>query len=444
MPRSISLAALLGLLVLLCACAQFEQPTATPEGIGLAGETGVPTRVPVSAPLPSPTPRVEPAAKSPTHPTAVGNPDPAAADLAIQVIQTETGVYNLTVRNLGPDPATGIVLTDVLPSGVTPLWTEPARPVCRRQERDVGCDLGDLQAGDVTTVTLDLTVGGGEPPITSTQLAGLTVTLSVPVCQIDRDSRPPQVMCNLSRLPPGAEALVRVGAEVDGRSSQPLSHTATVRGNEADPDHTNNQGTFSFPAGAAKPAEATGVLTTTNLVILAEGPTSVIAGQQFTYTYTIVNRGALDATGVWFSDTIPSDMNLVAYAPGIPECEQQGNRFTCHLRDPGSGETVSFTLVITGHAGQAMHMGLDPLLPGWPICSVLKEETWLHIVRCELGELKPGQATRVQLVLEAIGVAERTSVNTASVSANEVDSNPVDSTSTVTITVQAEAEPTQP
>jgi hypothetical protein len=48
------------------------------------------------------------------------------------------------------------------------------------------------------------------------------------------------------------------------------------------------------------------------------------------------------------------------------------------------------------------------------------------------------------LVLEAIGVAERTSVNTASVFANEVDSNPVDRTSTVTITVQAETEPTQP
>ena len=91
-----------------------------------------------------------------------------------------------------------------------------------------------------------------------------------------------------------------------------------------------------------------------------------------------------------------------------------------------------------------MYVGLDPVLPGWPICSVLKERTWLHIVVCELGELEPGQATRVQLVLEAIGAAERTSVNTASVFANEVDSNPVDSTSIVTITVQAEAEPSQP
>jgi hypothetical protein len=105
---------------------------------------------------------------------------------------------------------------------------------------------------------------------------------------------------------------------------------------------------------------------------------------------------------------------------------------------------VSFTLVTTGQGGQPMQMGLDPLLPGWPICSVLKERTWLRIVQCELGVLKPGQATHVQLVLVAIGVVGRTSVNTASVGANEVDSNPVDSTSTVTISVQAGAEPGQP
>jgi uncharacterized repeat protein (TIGR01451 family) len=395
-------------------------------------------------PSPSPTPLVEPASEPPTSAQTAGAPGQSAADLAIQAIPAETSVYTLTVRNLGPDPATGVVLTDVLPSSVTPLWTEPAQPACVRQGRDVGCDLGDLQAGDAVTVTLNSTVSGGESPITGTQLAGVTLTLPGPACAIDLDSGPPQVTCRLSRLQPGAEAQVRIGIRADDPGAGALVHTATVTANEADPDQTNNQGPFSFTAGAARPVEATAVPTTTNLVLLAEGPASVVAAQPFTYTYTIVNRGAVDATGVWFSDTVPSDMNLVAYAPGVPECEQQGGTLTCYLRDPESGETVTLTLVLAGHGGQPMYMGLDRVLPGWPICWVIKERTWLHVVQCQLGDLDPGQATRVQLVFEAVGAAERTSINTASVRANEVDSNPLDSSSTVTITIQAAAESGQP
>jgi len=181
--------------------------------------------------------------------------------------------------------------------------------------------------------------------------------------------------------------------------------------------------------------------TTTDLVLQADGPSSVIAGQPFTYTYTVTNRGALDATGVRFEDVVPPDTNLFAYAPGLPLCEGRDDVLTCYLRDLDSNETLTFTLVITGHAGQPMKMGLDPLMPGWPMCIVVKERTWQHVVHCELGRLKPGQATRVQLVLVAIGVRERMTANTASVSANEIDLNPLDNTNTATINVQAESTP---
>jgi uncharacterized repeat protein (TIGR01451 family) len=429
-----------GALVLLGTCAQQERPTVAPTHTPLAVKTAVPTPASPPGPPPPAKPAGEPLAHTPTS----TDPDPSTADLAIRLILGETSVYTLTVRNLGPDPATGIVLTSVLPSGVTPLWTEPAQPVCGRQERDAGCDLGRLRAGDAATMTLDLSVGGTETLITGTQLAGVAVTLSVPVCAIDQDSSLPQVTCRLSRLPPGAEAQVRVGVKVDAGASEQLSHTATVTANEIDPDPSNNQTTLSFAVGTPRPIEATAIPTTTNLVIRAQGPASVIAGQPFTYTYIISNQGALDATGVWFSDTVPSDMDLVAYAPGIPECEQQGDTFTCTLRDPDSGETVAFTLVITGYGEQPMTIGLDPLMPGWPICWVIKERTWLHVVQCELGELWSGQATRVQLVFVAIGVAERTSANTAAVHAHEADSNPVDNTSTMTITIQVGTGPSRP
>jgi uncharacterized repeat protein (TIGR01451 family) len=426
-----------GALFLLGACARQEGPTPTPEGTGLLASTTTPTRVPVSLSSPGPSPSAGPVMPIPS----MADPAPSTADLAIEVMPGANNAYTLTLHNLGPDPATDIVLTDLLPGGVIPLWTEPAPPVCGRQERDVGCDLGRLGAGDAATVTLDLSVGGTEALITGTQLAGVTLDLPVPTCTLDRESSPPSVTCRLSRLQAGAEAQVRVGIGGEDPADGALVHAATVAAHEADPDGSNNRVTSAIVVAMPASEAGSAVPPAADLVIRAEGPGTVIAGRPFTYTYVISNEGTADATGVWFQDPVPSDMNLVAYAPGLPECEQRGDLFTCSLRDAGSGEAVSFTLRITGHGQQPMVMSLDPLLPGWPICTVLKERTWLHIVQCELGTLAPGQAARVQLVLEAVGVVARTSSNTATVQAGEADLDPIDNIITNTITIQVDGEP---
>jgi uncharacterized repeat protein (TIGR01451 family) len=313
-------------------------------------------------------------------PTAVplgGTVSTVQSAAPVEAAPGETVSYTLTIRSLGPTPATGAVLTDVLSSSVTPPRAQPSQPVCKRQERGVGCGLGDLQAGDAATVTLDL-------------------------------------------------------------------HAFVVAAHESDPGGSSNRATSTTTAGAALPASAAAGPVTADLVLQGDGPASAMAGQPFTYTYTIANRGALDATGVWFEDAVPSDMDLIAYAPGLPRCEQRGDRLTCTLRGADGGETVTLTLSITGYGAQPIKMGLDAVAPGWPICLVIKERSWLHIVQCELGDLKSGQSVRVELVLVPIGVRERTIANTASVHGNEADSNPVDNTSTLTTTVQAGAETGRP
>jgi uncharacterized repeat protein (TIGR01451 family) len=369
---------------------------------------------------------------------------PSTADLAIrllepiQVVPGETTAYTLTIHNRGPAPATGIVLTNGLPKGVMPVWTQPAQPWCGRQGRTVSCAVGDLRAGDTTTITLDLSVGGTQTLITNTQLAGVTLDLSAPNCTID--STQFSVTCRLTRLPAGADAQVRIGASVDARITGTLSNTATVTANETDPNPSNNRATLTMTVSAAAPVTDTPVPLTTDLVVHADGPSSVIAGQPFTYTYTITNRGELDATGVHFEDVLPPTANLYAFSPSPPLCEQRGDVLACSLRDPDTGKIITLTLVITGHAGQPMQISLDPLTPGWPICSVLKERTWLHIVNCELGTLKRGQTIPVQVGLVAVGVQERMMTNTVSASANEADLNSRDNTITATIGVQVRAD----
>jgi uncharacterized repeat protein (TIGR01451 family) len=474
LSRLVSYAVVIGGgLFLLCACARQGRPTLTPTEAPLSARTAVPTPTSTSTPLPSPSPASEPAGQPLTYTLTVTDHGPSVTDLAIevpglvQVVPGETTLYTLTIHNRGPALATGIVLTDVFPKGVIPVWTQPAQPVCGRQARDVGCDLGDLQESDAATVTLDLSVGGSETLVTETQLAGVTLDLSAGTCAIGPDATQPHVTCRLSSLQPGTDAQIRIGAgrvpersgaDVDAQVTGTLVHTVSVAANEADANRANNRATFTMTVGAAGPVTATVVPTTTALVLQADGPSIVIAGQPFTYTYTITNRGALDATDVRFEDALPSDVNLIAYAPGLPLCEQRDDRLTCYLGDPDSSETITFTLVITGHGGQPMKMVPDPLMPGWPTCFVLKERSWLHVVHCELGVLKRGQATRVQLTLMAIGVAQRMTANTVSVSArvpersgagrvpersgvgNETELNPLDITNTVTMTVQVSAD----
>jgi uncharacterized repeat protein (TIGR01451 family) len=250
---------------------------------------------------------------------------------------------------------------------------------------------------------------------------------------------------------------MRIGVGVDAGITGTLAHTATVAANEVDPNRSNNRTTLTMTAGAAGPVSpvlsesvgpvsVTTVPTTTDLVLQADGPSSVIAGQPFTYTFTITNQGALDATGVRFEDVLPLATTLNSYAPGLPVCEQQDDALTCILHDLDSGETITFTLVITPtaavgrHAGQPMIIEPDALMPGWPVCSVVKERTYLYIVNCEFGRLKPGQATHAQLVLTAGGVRERAMANTAFVRANEAELNPLDNTNTTTITVGLRAD----
>jgi len=458
LSKSVSYAVKIGAsLLFLCASARYAPPTATPTDAPPPAKTAIPTRVLTDTPLPSlsfslkradtpliHTPNVVDHGSFDATSWVIADTLPSGADLAIQLsepiqpVPGEATVYTLTIRNQGPAPATGIVLTNVLSKGVMPVWTLPAQPWCGRQGRSVSCTVGDLRPSDTTTITLDLSVGGTQTFITNTQLAGVTLDLSTPNCTIN--SAQFSVTCHLTKLPPGVDAQIRIGASVDAQITGTLINSATVTANEADPNPSNNRVALTMTVGAARPVTVTAAPTTTDLVMQADGPSSVVAGQPFTYTFTITNRGELDATGVHFEDILPPTANLYAYSPGLPLCEQRGDVLACSLRDPDSGETITFTLVITGNAGQPMRITPDQPMPGWPICSVLKERTWLHIVNCELGTLKRGQTTHVQIGLVAIGVLERMMTNTASVSAHEADQNPSDNTITATIAVQVRAD----
>jgi len=348
------------------------------------------------------------------------------------------------VSNPGSTAATGVLLTDVLPLGLLPVWVHPAHPVCERQGTRLQCNAGGFKDGDAITVTVDLSVSPSDSPLTATHLTGVSWRLPHPTCVVDSGEITSQVECDLVSLPPAAEVHVRVGVTADAGSQGVLLHTASVTAREADLDPADNSLVVTATVLAQPPAaiesragaDAAGA----DLVIDARGPDTVVAGQPFTYTYTITNRGTSAADEVHFEDPLPPATTLRGYAPAQPRCVQRDGRLTCHLREPESGEWVTITLAVSGYGGRPVKLDLDPLMPGWPMCTVLKEREHLHVLTCELGKLAPGEAAHVQLGLIARGVQERLTTNTVSVRFGEADRSFEHIAHTATLAVKTSAD----
>ena len=83
-----------------------------------------------------------------------------AADLAVtktapQFAQVSAGLtYVVTVVNNGPSPATGVTLTDTLPANVRFIAATPSQGSCTLVGRTLTCLLGNLAVGATATVTI--------------------------------------------------------------------------------------------------------------------------------------------------------------------------------------------------------------------------------------------------------------------------------------------------
>ena len=207
------------------------------------------------------------------------------ADLSISIADDPDPVlvgraltYTLTVTNNGPDAATGVTTTDALPGGVTFVSATSTAGKCAESSGVVTCFAGALDIGETVTTTV----------------------VVIPT------------------------------------ATGVITNTASVSGDELDPDSTNNTAT----------SQTTVVGGADLSISKADDPDPVLVGDVLTYTLAVTNDGPSTSTAVALTDALPSSVALVSVTSTAGTCTESGGGVTCSLGSLAVGETVTSTVVV--------------------------------------------------------------------------------------------------
>ncbi|MGH2595871.1 MAG: DUF7507 domain-containing protein [Actinomycetota bacterium] len=177
----------------------------------------------------------------------------AKTDSADPVQPGDSFNYTILVTNAGPDAATGVVVTDPVPSTLTVIGVASSSPgVCIATSNLVTCSIDPLAVGAVWTITVTVTV-----PLDAT--------------------------------------------------SGTVTNTATVVG-AGDTDPSNDSASETTTIGVVG-GSADLVLTKT------VDDASPHEGDTITYTVTVTNNGPDDATGVQVTDVLPGGVTYISDSP---------------------------------------------------------------------------------------------------------------------------------
>jgi uncharacterized repeat protein (TIGR01451 family) len=338
--------------------------------------------------------------------------------------------YTVTATNNGPANATGVVVTDVLPTGLTFVSATPSQ-------------------GTYTSATGAWAVGNLANAASAT--LGITATVT------------------------RAEAIVNQATRTGGNETDPnrANNTGTVSINGAtladvqvqetadNLTPTNGQNvTFTVTAHNAGPGNATGVVITDNLpagltFVSATASQGAYANATGVWTVGAINNGATATLTVVMTvtSTLPTTRVVNKTAQVEPDIEVSNDSDSVTLNDAGSadlalsmvasqepvsiGTTFTYTIVAANHGpATATNVTVTDTLPaGLTFVSVQATQgscTGTTSITCPLGTLADGASASIALVVtKTVGGSVS---NSASVTATEADPYMVNNTNGETTT----------
>jgi uncharacterized repeat protein (TIGR01451 family)/fimbrial isopeptide formation D2 family protein len=206
-----------------------------------------------------------------------------SADLAIaksgpsQANADGTIAWTLVASNGGPSTATGVNVTDAVPAGASLVSATPTQGSCSANGQTLGCALGTLANGGAAQI---------------------------------------QVVAHLAPTIAG----------------QTLRNSASIGGQQPDPNSANNSATAATSVGPPAPADYDLALAKS-----VAAPAKPAIGQRLRYALTVTNHGPAAATKVKLTDTLPSALHYVSASLPGGRCTQRGSVVTCTLASLASG-----------------------------------------------------------------------------------------------------------
>lgn len=342
----------------------------------------------------------------------------AAADLAITktldtapLVAGRPATFTITVKNNGPQTATGVTVTDAIPAGLTGVTATSGGGTCSGTGT-ITCALSNLAVGASTTITVTGTVSPSLSPgaaLTNTASVSGTLTDPVPGNNTATASGTLTASADLSIVKtfdpsnPVAGGPVTYFLDIanagpsearDVRVTDPLD-PATTFVSVSTPQGTCSQsaGLVSCQLGTILPGGTVRVQITTTLASGAEAvvqnsasvtsstpdpdpsnnvsstsfqPTiiadlavtktasvaQVAAGGAFTYTLAVKNNGASDALNAVLDDTLPAGLTITSVdTPAGAQCSTapatSATSVHCGWVNLASGATSTVTLHVT-------------------------------------------------------------------------------------------------
>ena len=385
------------------------------------------------------TPDLVPANNTDIEPTTVAAP--TSADLAVTktdavdpVALGTNVVYTLTVRNNGPANATNVVVTDVLPAGVTLVSATPSQGAACTGTTTVSCALGGLAIGAQATVAVTVSVStpgvivnsasvaASEPdPNPSNNTATEPTTIGNPT---DADLRVAKID---TPDPVLVDGLVAYTIAVENRGPASASAVSLI---DVVPANTVFE-SLGVPAGWTCTTPAPGAAGTVSC-----GSATLAAGATATFDLR-VRLVAGTPGGTTLSNTVsvtsatsdPDPSNNIDTEPTLVVDPATADLLIIKTDAPdpqAAGAPVSYTFAITNNGpAVATNVTVTDTLPAGTTflsassgCSVSA-----GVLSCLVGTLAPGASTAVGVTLGTPPIAG-VLTNVAAVTATETDPVP--------------------